>query len=101
MGQGLYHVLDETQGIKAEIKKICVKNRNKTRTLPEDIFTFNKEDVLNDPAIDVVVELIDDANAAFDIVKTALQNGKAVVTANKKMLAEHLEEIYQLQQQVW
>ncbi len=99
VGQGLYHVLDETQGIKAEIKKICVKNRNKTRTLPEDIFTFNKEDVLNDPAIDVVVELIDDANAAFDIVKTALQNGKAVVTANKKMLAEHLEEIYALQQQ--
>ncbi len=98
VGQGLYHVLDETQGIKAEIKKICVKNRNKTRTLPEDIFTFNKEDVLNDPAIDVIVELIDDANAAFDIVKTALQNGKAVVTANKKMLAEHLEEIYTLQQ---
>jgi homoserine dehydrogenase len=97
VGQGLYHVLDETQGIKAEIKKICVKNRNKPRTLPEDIFTFNKEDVLNDPAIDVIVELIDDANAAFDIVKTALQNGKAVVTANKKMLAEHLEEIYALQ----
>lgn len=98
VGQGLYHVLDETQGIKAEIKKICVKNRNKTRTLPGDIFTFNKEDVLNDPEIDVIVELIDDANAAFDIVKTALQNGKAVVTANKKMLAEHLEEIYALQQ---
>ena len=101
MGQGLYHVLDETQGIKAEIKKICVKNRNKTRTLPEDIFTFNKEDVLNDPAIDVVVELIDDANAAFEIVKTALQNGKAVVTANKKMLAEHLEEIYTAAAAVW
>ena len=98
VGQGLYHVLDETQGIKAEIKKICVKNRNKTRTLPEDIFTYDKEDVLNDPAIDVIVELIDDANAAFEIVKTALQNGKAVVTANKKMLAEHLEEIYLLQQ---
>jgi homoserine dehydrogenase len=99
VGQGLYHVLDETQGIKAKIKKICVKHRNKTRPLPEDIFTFNKEDVLNDPAIDVVVALIDDADAAFDIVKTALQNGKAVVTANKKMLAEHLEEIYSLQQQ--
>src|SRR5215203_5103473 len=77
VGQGLYHVLDETQGIKAEIKKICVKNRNKARSLPEDIFTFNKEDVLNDPSIDVVVELIDDADAAFDIVKAALQNGKA------------------------
>src|SRR5688572_12848988 len=99
VGQGLYHVLDETQGIKAEIKKICVKNRNKSRPLPESLFSFQQEEILNDPDIDVVIELIDDADAAFNIVKTALQNGKAVVTANKKMLAEHLEEIYQLQQQ--
>ena len=99
VGQGLYHVLDETQGIKAEIKKICVKDRNKARSLPADLFTFNKEEILNDPSIDVVVELIDDADAAFLIVKAALENGKAVVTANKKMLAEHLEEIYHLQRQ--
>lgn len=99
VGQGLYHVLDETPGIKAEIKKICVKHRDKPRPLSEDLFTFSASEILDDPEIDVVVELIDDANAAFDIVKTALQNGKAVVTANKKMLAEHLEEIYQLQQQ--
>jgi homoserine dehydrogenase len=97
VGQGLYHVLNETQGIKAEIKKICVKNKEKSRPLPQELFTFNHDEILNDPAIDVVVELIDDADAAFDIVKAALQKGKAVVTANKKMLAEHLEEIYQLQ----
>jgi homoserine dehydrogenase len=99
VGQGLYHVLDETPGIKAEIKKICVKHKNKPRPLSEDLFTFDASDVLNDPEIDVVVELIDDADAAFEIVRTALQNGKAVVTANKKMLAEHLEEIYDLQRQ--
>ena len=82
VGQGLYHVLYETKGVKAEIKKICVKHKNKQRSLPEDIFTFNKEDILNDPDIDVVIELIDDATAAFEIVKVALQNGKSVVTAN-------------------
>jgi homoserine dehydrogenase len=97
VGQGLYHVLHETHGIKAEIKRICVKNRNKKRLINEAFFTYQKEDILNDPEIDVVVELIDDAQAAFEIVKAALQNGKSVVTANKKMLAEHLEEIYQLQ----
>ncbi len=97
VGQGLYHVLDETPGIKAEIKKICVKHKNKPRPLSEDLFTFNASEVLNDPEIDVVVELIDDADAAFEIVRTALENGKAVVTANKKMLAEHLDEIYDLQ----
>jgi homoserine dehydrogenase len=99
VGQGLYHVLEETHGLKAEIKKICVKNRDKKRSLRSDLFTFQKEDVLNDPEIDVVVELIDDAAVAFEIVKSALQNGKHVVTANKKMLAENLEEIHLLQQQ--
>src|SRR5688500_18972827 len=97
VGQGLYHVLHETQGVKAEIKKICVKNPNKTRPIHESFFTFSKDEILNDPDIDIVVELIDDASAAYEIVKTALKNGKAVVTANKKMLAEHMEEIYNLQ----
>lgn len=98
VGQGLYHVLNETHGVKAEIKKICVKNRNKQRIIDTNYFTYEASDILNDPEIDVVVELIDDANAAFDIVKKSIQNGKHVVTANKKMLAEHLEEIYDLQQ---
>ncbi|HRI79263.1 MAG TPA: homoserine dehydrogenase [Cyclobacteriaceae bacterium] len=98
VGQGLYHVLHETKGLKAEIKRICVKTKNKPRPLGEDIFTFDKNEILQDPEIDVIIELIDDAAAAFEIVKASLQNGKAVVTANKKMLAENLEEIYALQQ---
>lgn len=97
VGQGLYHVLEESQGIKAEIKKICVKSHNKKRPLPQELFTFDKEEILNDPDINVVVELIDDADAAYAIVKEALQKGKHVVTANKKMIAEHLEELYDLQ----
>ncbi|MFN3840392.1 MAG: homoserine dehydrogenase [Cyclobacteriaceae bacterium] len=99
VGQGLYHVLHKSIGIKAEIKKICVKHAEKKRSLPDSFFTLDKEVILQDPEIDVVVELIDDANAAFQIVKHALQNGKHVVTANKKMLAENLEEIYYLQQE--
>jgi homoserine dehydrogenase len=99
VGQGLYHVLHETHGLKARIKKICVKHPEKPRSLPADFFTFSKEEILADPDIDVVIELIDDSDAAFEIVREALKRGKAVVTANKKMLAEHLEEIYQLQQE--
>lgn len=100
VGQGLYHVLHETHGgVQAEIKKVCVKNKDKQRPVKENFFTFDKNDILNDADIDVVVELIDDAKAAYEIVKTALLSGKTVVTANKKMLAEHLEEIYALQKQ--
>jgi len=98
VGKGLYHVLNETHGVKAEIKRICVKNKDKQRNLPSDIFTFDKADILADKEIDIVVELIDDAPAAFEIVKAALRAGKHVVTANKRMLAENLEEIYNLQQ---
>lgn len=98
VGQGLYHVLTETHGVKAEIKKICVKNKNKARIIETSYFTYEAADILNDPEIDVVVELIDDAEAAFTLVKQAVENGKHVVTANKKMLAENLQEIYRLQQ---
>lgn len=98
VGQGLYHVLNETHGVKAVITKICVKNHDKERSLDSAIFTYDKSEILTDPTIDIVVELINDSSAAFEIVKAALKAGKHVVTANKKMLAENLEEIYNLQQ---
>ena len=98
VGQGLYHVLNETHGVKAVISKICVKNHDKERSLNSAIFTYDKSEILTDPTIDIVVELINDSSAAFEIVKAALKAGKHVVTANKKMLAENLEEIYNLQQ---
>ncbi len=97
VGQGLYQVLNNTKGIKAEIVKICVKDKNKSRNADLGLFTFDKDELLNNPEINVIVELIDDADAAYEIVKAALISGKAVVTANKKMVAEHLEELYELQ----
>lgn len=97
VGNGLHEVLQKTPTLKTNIKTICVKDRNKPRLLPDASFTFEKNDILNDPEINVVVELIDDAEAAFDIVSNALKGGKAVVTANKKMIAEHFEELLELQ----
>jgi homoserine dehydrogenase len=99
VGQGLYNVLSQTHGVKAEIKRIAIKDKSKARTLPQDLFTTNKADILNDPSIDIVIELINDHEAAYSIVKEAIEKGKHVVTANKRMLAENLEEIYELQQQ--
>ncbi|RDC65249.1 homoserine dehydrogenase [Adhaeribacter pallidiroseus] len=97
VGQGLYDVLANSRGIKASIEKICVKDRNKKRKLPASYFTFEKDEVLNNPEIDLIVELIDNADEAFEIVATALKQGKNVVTANKKMVAQHLEELVELQ----
>lgn len=97
VGFGLYEVLQKTPGLKANIKNICVKDRNKTREIGAENFTFDKNDIFNDPKINVIVELIDDADAAYEIVTTALKSGKAVVSANKKMIAEHFEELLELQ----
>ncbi|RZJ69672.1 MAG: homoserine dehydrogenase [Flavobacterium sp.] len=99
VGFGLYEVLQKTPGLKANIKNICVKNPDKQREIGSENFTFNPDDLLNDPEINVIVELIDDADAAFEITKKALKSGKAVVSANKKMVAEHFEELLQLQRE--
>ena len=97
VGQGLDDVLNSSSGFKADIVRICVKDRTKKRRLPMSHFTFNKYDILDDPSINLVVELIDDAEEAFNIVKTALTSGKNVVTANKNMIANHFKELVDLQ----
>ena len=99
VGQGLYDVLLNSRGIKASIARICVKDRTKKRKLPAETFTFDKYDLINNPDIDIIVELIDDAEEAFRIVSAAMKKGKSVVTANKKMVAQHLEELVQLQEE--
>jgi len=98
VGQGLYEVLLKSKNIKAEIRSICVKQKNKKRNIDTSIFSYNKWDILNNPDIDVVVELIDDAEEAFSIVSESLKRGKAVVTANKKMIAENFRALIQLQE---
>ena len=99
VGFGLYEVLEKTPGLKANIKNICIKDKNKVREIGIENFTFDKNDILNDEDINVVVELIDDADAAFEIVSVALKKGKAVVSANKKMIAEHFRELLELQKE--
>jgi homoserine dehydrogenase len=92
-------VLHQTTSLNATIKKVCIKHPGKRRSAPADLFTTDAAEILNDEEINVVVELIDDAKAAFYIVSTALGNGKAVVSANKKMIAENLGTLLALQQQ--
>ena len=99
VGEGLYKVLQQTPSLNGEIKKVCIKHPEKKRNAPQDLFTTSKYDLLNDAEINVIVEVIDDADAAFAIVKTALLNGKSVVSASKKMIAEHLPELLELQEQ--
>lgn len=98
VGSGLYSILQSSPHLPFAIKKICVKDATKPRTLPTSMFTFDKYEFINDDTIDIIVELIDDANEAYHIVSKALERGKLVVTANKKMVAENLAALIQLKQ---
>lgn len=96
VGTGFYEVLNQSSLLNAEIKKIVVKTKGKKRILPEDVFSYDINEILNDPAINTLVELIDDAAAAYSIVTAAFKNGKNVISANKKLIAEHLDELIEL-----
>jgi len=98
VGQGLHDII-RSQNLNLEIVKIAIKNPEKKRSLDAHLFTTSHEEILTNLEINTIVELIDDADAAFKIVKTALSNGKNVVSANKKMIATHLEELVKLQQE--
>src|SRR6478609_9608734 len=96
VGQGLHDII-RGQNLNLEVVKIAIKNPGKKRSLEAHLFTTSHDEILNNPEINTIVELIDDADVAFQIVKKALSNGKHVVSANKKMIAIHLEELVQLQ----
>ncbi|MFQ5445727.1 MAG: homoserine dehydrogenase [Saprospiraceae bacterium] len=98
VGEAVFQVLAGTPSLNAVVKKICIKNQQKKRNIAPSHFTDDKNILLNDPGINVIIEVIDDATASFEIVRAALSRGKAVITANKKMVAENLSELIALQQ---
>jgi homoserine dehydrogenase len=74
-----------------------VKDNTKKRRIPMSNFTFDKNEILNDPSINLVVELIDDPDEAYNIVSIAMKRGKNVVSANKMMIALHFKELVEMQ----
>jgi homoserine dehydrogenase len=82
------------------VRTICDRSIHKkdTRGLGRTRLTKNIDDALNDPTIDIVVELIGGTHPAKEIVVKAMQNGKHVVTANKELIANDGKELFQLAQ---
>jgi len=85
-------VISARAGVDIVVKSGVVKNLKKDRGL-DIIITDNVDDILNDSEIDVVVELMGGVEEPFKVVKRALESGKAVVTANKALLAYHRYEL--------
>jgi len=88
---GQRELLARRLGADLVLKKVADLDLDRPRpvALPADVLTSRAEDILNDPEIDIVVELIGGAGAARDYVMGAIARGKHVVTANKALLALH------------
>ena len=95
VGSGVFKTLQNFKNV--EVVKIAVHNKNKKRSiegLDESIITDDAYEVVNNPEIQIVAELVGGINPAFDLIKTAIKNGKHIVTANKELLAKHGEELF-------
>jgi homoserine dehydrogenase len=89
-------LLAEKIGLQIEIKKICDKDTASKRNVSpgRNLLTRNVRDILDDPQIDIVVELIGGIHPAKEYILEALRKGKNIVTANKALLAQEGQEIF-------
>ena len=95
VGSGVFKTLKNFDNV--EVVKIAVKNINKPRNiegLDNTMLTDNPYEIVENPNIDIVVELIGGINPAYDLIKKAIENGKHIVTANKELLAKRGEELF-------
>ncbi|MEP2773229.1 MAG: homoserine dehydrogenase [Fulvivirga sp.] len=97
VGQGFSELLSSNKHLNAQIVKTCVKQLDKPRVNLPGKLVADPDEILNDQNIDIVVELIDDADVAFKIVSNALKEGRKVITANKKMVAQNLSQLIDLE----
>ncbi len=100
VGTGVVKVLKDFVNI--EIVKIAVKNINKKRdieNLDTSLLTTDPYEIVNNPDIDIVVEVIGGIEPAYELLKTAVQNKKHIVTANKELLAKKGQQLFELANQ--
>jgi homoserine dehydrogenase len=94
--------IEERTGVRLEVTRVAVRNLSAPRDvqLADGVLTRDAHDVVNDPDIDVVVEVIGGIEPARELITTALRNGKPVVTANKELLANVGAELYAVADEV-
>ena len=81
-----------------ELKKVLVQDTSKDRSVSKDLLTDNFEDILNDESIDLVIEVLGGVEPGREYIKALLEKGKAVITANKDIIADCGEELIAIAQ---
>lgn len=105
VGKGVYNILSintkkitNSAGKNIKINKVLVSDINKKREIdiPKELLTTHADEILNDPEIDIIVELVGGITSAYEYIKKALLNKKPVVTANKAVIATYGQELIKI-----
>jgi homoserine dehydrogenase len=103
VGEGTYRMLQENKasiekrtGSTVEIVKIGIRDPQRERSAPKELFTTDLYSIVNNPEIDVIIEVIGGLDPAYGLLKSALSSGKHVITANKELIAKHGPELMRL-----
>src|SRR4051812_5901185 len=90
-------LLRERLGFELDVRKIAVRDPQKARgdAIPPELITTQWQDLLDDPVIQIVVELMGQKDDSLRLILGAIERGKIVVTGNKALLAEHGREIFE------
>lgn len=108
VGQGVWKNIQQNRsalearlGVSLDISKVVVRNLSRERLVqvPENILTTDPNEVLEDDSIDIVCELIGGTDEALTYTEKALKHGKIVVSANKALICEHGEALFELARQ--
>ena len=103
VGSGVFHALQlngelmaSRIGVKVAVRKVAVKAFNEPRPypIPRSLMTTDWQSVVNDPAVQIVAELVGGTTIARTMILAALKLGKPVITANKALLSAHGEELF-------
>lgn len=101
VGSGIVEIIGKARNAHASIRRICVRKLHKPRRVAVDaaILTDKASDIFDDPDINLIVEVVDSAEASYGIVTEALSRGIPTVSGNKAMIAQHLPELIRLQKE--
>jgi len=102
VGSGVAKILEQNKaniqhkaGAEIQLSKVLVRDINRPRAveIPSEIVTTNAQDIINNPEIDIVVEVMGGVEPARTYILEAINNGKSIVTANKELMAKHGKDI--------
>ena len=103
VGTGVVKILQKNQddiakkvGARIEVTKALVRSLDKERILPKEMLTTDVNEILDNPEIDIVVELMGGENPSREYMVRALKNGKHLVTANKDVIAKYGKELFDI-----